>query len=316
MLRPLPGYYAVQAFFVISGFYMELLKSKYAQAPIWIFYSNRYSRLAVPYWIVFLATVALIKLMPNVSFPPATFLADFKSDRGADWTLLVFSNLSMFGQDLVSVLLGLYSNTTLIPQGWSLSLELWFYLLVPILWRASGRTLWMIVAASATLRLLIVVSPLAFFPWQQRLFPVEIMFFIAGMLAYRHSRQLEGIFRNGKWCVPVIGVFIVFGGWLMPWPATTTWYNSFITAAIFYLTVPAIFAATKRSDIDRVIGEFSYPIYLLHITLSFFFHPPLLLPLCIVASAPLVFLVDRPLEHWRNNRLRAHTAVVAALQPD
>jgi peptidoglycan/LPS O-acetylase OafA/YrhL len=174
----------------------------------------------------------------------------------------------------------------------------------------------MVVAASATLRLLIVVSPLAFFPWQQRLFPVEIMFFVAGMLAYRHSRQLEGIFRNGKWCVPIVGIFIVFGGWLMPWPATTTWYNSFIIAAIFYLTVPAIFAATKRSDIDRVIGEFSYPIYLLHITLSFFFHPPLLLPLCIVASAPLVFLVDRPLEHWRNNRLRAHSVVVAALQPD
>src|SRR5260370_42199117 len=110
--------------------------------------------------------------MPNVSFPPATFLADFKSDRGADWTLLVFSNLSMFGQDLVSVLLGLYSNTTLIPQGWSLSLELWFYLLVPILWRASGPTFWMIVAPRATLRVRIVVSPLGFFSCPPRVFPV------------------------------------------------------------------------------------------------------------------------------------------------
>jgi peptidoglycan/LPS O-acetylase OafA/YrhL len=49
IMRPLPGYFAVQAFFVISGFYMELLRKKYAPAPIWIFYSNRYSRLLVSY---------------------------------------------------------------------------------------------------------------------------------------------------------------------------------------------------------------------------------------------------------------------------
>ena len=62
IVRPLPAYYAVQAFFVISGFYMELLRKKYAPAPIWIFYSNRYSRLIVSYWIVLAATVLLIVL--------------------------------------------------------------------------------------------------------------------------------------------------------------------------------------------------------------------------------------------------------------
>jgi hypothetical protein len=50
----------VQAFFVISGFYMELLRKKYAVVPTWIFYSNRYSRLIVSYWIVCAATVLLI----------------------------------------------------------------------------------------------------------------------------------------------------------------------------------------------------------------------------------------------------------------
>jgi peptidoglycan/LPS O-acetylase OafA/YrhL len=316
VLSPLPGYYAVQAFFVISGFYMQLLQGKYASAPTWVFYTNRYSRLAASYWIVLGVTAVLITLKPGISYPPAIFLADFKPDNAFDWPLLVFSNLTMIGQDLLAVLLGLYSNTTLLPQTWSLALELWFYLLVPVLWRASDRTLWTIVALSAALRLIFAASPLAFFPWQQRFFPVEIMFFLVGMLSFRNSGQLLSIVRHRRFCLPIIGTFVVFGGWLMPWPTTTTWYACLPLAAIFYVSLPAIFAATRHSQLDRLIGEFSYPIYLLHVTLWYFFEPPFLLLFCIVVAAPLVFLVDRPLEHWRNSRLRARTVAAVALRHD
>jgi peptidoglycan/LPS O-acetylase OafA/YrhL len=314
IVRPVPAYYAVQAFFVISGFYMELLRKKYAPAPIWIFYSNRYSRLIVSYWIVLAVTVLLIALMPGVSFPPATFLVNFKSDNASEWALLVFSNLMMFGQDLLSIVFSLYANALLIPQAWSLALELWFYLLVPLLWRASDRTLWIIVAASLALRLIIVLS-LPFVPWQQRFFPAEIMFFVLGMLSFRRSNDVLNIVRNGRACLLTVSALILFAGWLQPvafpWRAPleseAIWPSSILVGVIFYLTLPAMFSLTGRSNIDRLIGEFSYPIYLLHIMLWYFVEPRFLLLACIAASSPLVFFVELPLERWRNNRLRAKT---------
>ena len=312
IVRPLPAYFAVQAFFVISGFYMELLRKKYASAPIWIFYSNRYFRLIVSYWIVLAVTVLLIGLMHTVSFPPAIFLANFKSDNASEWSLLIFSNLMMFGQDLLAILFSHTSNDLLIPQAWSLALELWFYLLVPLLWRASDRVLWIIVAASLALRMFIVLSPLPFFPWQQRFFPAEIMFFVLGMLSFRRSNEILNIVKSGRVCLLVVSAWILFAGWLRPlafaWPETTTiWYSSLLLGAVFYLTLPAMFSLTGHSKIDRLIGEFSYPIYLLHIMLWYFVEPRFLLLACIAASAPLVFLVELPLERWRNNRLRAKT---------
>jgi peptidoglycan/LPS O-acetylase OafA/YrhL len=312
IVRPLPAYFAVQAFFVISGFYMELLRKKYAPAPIWIFYSNRYSRLIVSYWIVLAVTVLLIALMPGVSFPPATFLANFRSDNASEWSLLIFSNLMMFGQDLLAILFSHTSNDLLIPQAWSLALELWFYLLVPLLWRASDRVLWIIVAASLALRMFIVLSPLPFFPWQQRFFPAEIMFFVLGMLSFRRSNEILNIVKSGRACLLVVSAWTLFAGWLrpvvFPWPETTMiWYSSLLVGAIFYLTLPAMFSLTGHSNIDRLIGEFSYPIYLLHIMLWYFVEPHFLLFACIAASAPLVFFVELPLERWRNNRLRAKT---------
>lgn len=316
ILRPLPAYYAVQAFFVISGFYMELLREKYAPAPIWIFYSNRYSRLIVSYWIVLAVTVLFIALMPGVSFPPATYLANFKSDSVSEWALLIFSNPMMFGQDLLAIVFSHTSNDLLIPQAWSLALELWFYLLVPFLWRASDRMLWIIVAASLAVRLILVLSPLPFWPWQQRFFPAEIMFFVLGMLSFRHSNEILNMIRSGRACLIVVTAGILFAGWLypvaFPWSGRPEleilWPSSILIGGIFYFTLPAMFSLTGRSRIDRFIGEFSYPIYLVHVTIWFFVQPSFLIAACIAASAPLVFLVEQPLERWRNNRLHAATA--------
>jgi peptidoglycan/LPS O-acetylase OafA/YrhL len=323
VVRPLPGYYAVQGFFVISGFYMELLRNKYASVPTWIFYSNRYSRLIVSYWIVLGATLLLIRLVPAVSFPPATFLASltFESASASAWALVAFSNAMIFGQDLLSVLFSLSSNALLIPQGWSLSLELWFYLLVPLFWRASERTLWTIVVASFAVRAIIVSSALPFFPWQQRLFPAEIMFFVLGMLSFRRSKEIQRITRTGRGCLLIVSALIIFGGWLrpigFPWPdPATIWPSSLLMGLIFYFALPGMFSLTSRSRVDRLIGELSYPIYLVHVTVWYFFQPKLLLPACIAVSVPLVFFVERPLERWRDMRLRASAVRQAARSAD
>ncbi len=311
IINPLPPYFAVQAFFVISGFYMELLRKRYQPAPIWIFYSNRYSRLIASYWIVCAATALLMIAMPKVPFPAANFRFDSTGEAALAW----FFNIAMVGQDFASFVQ--LSNALLIPQGWSLALELWFYLLVPLLWRTSDNTLWSILGASLVMRLIIILSPLPFVPWQQRFFPAELMFFMIGMLSFRHADDIRRLISGGRGCMLAICVLIVFVGWVIPstiWSETQPkpmWPYSVILAVLLYLTLPAVFEFTKNSRIDRNIGEFSYPIYLTHIMVGYFFEPAqrlwdglLLLALSIAVSAPLVYFVELPLERWRNNRLR------------
>jgi peptidoglycan/LPS O-acetylase OafA/YrhL len=310
IINPLPPYFAVQAFFVISGFYMELLRKRYQPAPIWIFYSNRYSRLIASYWVVCAATAFLMIAMPAVPFPAA----NFRFDSASEAALAGFFNATMFGQDFASLVQ--LSNALLIPQGWSLALELWFYLLVPLFWRTSNGILWSVVVASLVIRLIIILSPLPFVPWQQRFFPAELMFFVIGMLSFRRSDDIRRLIKSGPACVLAICALIVFVGWLIPptvWSETQPkpmWPYSIILAVVLYFTLPAVFEFTKSSRIDRNIGEFTYPIYLTHIMVGYFFEPAqrlwdgfLLLALSIAVSAPLVYFVELPLERWRNNRL-------------
>src|SRR5262249_36371607 len=162
------------------------------------------------------------------------------------------------------------------------------------------------------------------FPWQQKFFPAEIMFFVLGMLSFRHSSAILAIVKNGRVCLLLVSTLIVFAGWLQPvaFPWSTQpelaimWPSSIALAAILYVTLPAMFSLTNRSRLDRLIGEFSYPIYLVHITLWYFLQPRFLIVVCIIASAPIVFLVERPLEKWRNERLRARLLKSGKPEPD
>jgi peptidoglycan/LPS O-acetylase OafA/YrhL len=158
---------------------------------------------------------------------------------------------------------------------------------------------------------IIVSSSLPFWPWQQRFFPAEIMFFALGMLSFRRSSEILNFVDNGRACLMIVSALVICAGWLQPiafpWGAqpesATLWPSSVFLGAVFYLTLPAM-SLTSRSHIDRLIGEFSYPIYLVHVTVWYFVEPRILIVACIAASAPLVLFVELPLERWRNNRLR------------
>ena len=104
----------------------------------------------------------------------------------------------------------------------------------------------------------------------------------------------------------------MFAGWFQPigfpWPGPAmVWPGSVLLGAALFFTLPAVFSLTGRTCFDRLIGEFSYPIYRLHVAIWYCFQPRLLLIACIAASAPLVFLVERPLEESRNKRVHAMT---------
>src|SRR5205814_8031796 len=87
----------------------------------------------------------------------------------------------------------------LIPQGWSIALELYFYALAPLLARLSTRVLWGIVAASGALRLLFSTIGLDY-RWQYFFFPTSLVFFVAGLLSYRAYRCRIGLWQNRLAC--------------------------------------------------------------------------------------------------------------------
>jgi peptidoglycan/LPS O-acetylase OafA/YrhL len=187
----LSGSYAVEACFVISGFYMALIHDKYAGLRN-VFYVNRYSRLIVPYWIVGGTTLLSMIAVPQAKYP---FLQELQAPASdwLSWPRLAgaFANVSLLARTQSRLLTcpGEYAyRLLLVPQGWSLGSELLFYLCVPLLSPLRTRALIVITALSAAARVGLGGTGLPFLPWEERFYPAIIMFFLVGMLSFRNVR--------------------------------------------------------------------------------------------------------------------------------
>src|SRR5262245_62043572 len=191
-LTTLPPDMAVQAFYVISGFYMSLiLSTKYRGGPraIKLFFSNRLLRLAPTYLVVLAATLAGALIMRrNIYFKTTEFEAVWAQLAPGTKVVVALANLVVIGQDAlmftsidpVTGHLQWDSNFQnaplptykflLVPQAWSLSVELWFYALAPFLVRLRSRYLLGIVGLSVAGRLMAYAAGLSHDPWTYRFF--------------------------------------------------------------------------------------------------------------------------------------------------
>ena len=200
------GALAVEAFFMLSGFYMALvLDHTYRGADAyWVFIQNRVMRLYPMYWLILVLMIPLVLIgswyvelpqpRPDVSVN-YTFLIPELIDFPA-LLLLLFSQLKFFGQDLVYFMIvepsgmfgiwdaALHPNwvTTglplfrylFVPQAWSLSMEMLFYLLAPMLVRRSTVTIAPLTALSLGLRLWMGYADLlAHSSWMYKFVPIE-----------------------------------------------------------------------------------------------------------------------------------------------
>ncbi|HEY3932799.1 MAG TPA: acyltransferase family protein, partial [Verrucomicrobiae bacterium] len=200
------GPQAVQIFYIISGFYMAMvLSSRYA--TVRAFYESRFLRIFPPYWIVLIATFVL-SVTGGLLFHKWLLLKPYAihpfDHNGATGVLLAaFSNITLFGQDWV-MFLSQHSghpirfagdclhdasplwHYLLVPQCWSIGVELTFYAFAPYLNRLRSR--WLVLIALGTLAMRLFAYShigLAFDPWDYRFFPFEISLFLFGMLGYR-----------------------------------------------------------------------------------------------------------------------------------
>lgn len=334
--------FAVQAFYMISGFYMALvLHEKYRpeNSTYLQFIANRFLRIFPGYFVVLLLTILLLFAASwyyGKHFGPLRLWS--QNWAGLDWSaqlFLVFSHLALFGQD-VYLFLGLdglgglqfdpdfhasqneFHDFKLVPQAWSLSIELCFYLLAPFLVRRSASVLALMIAACIALRF-----GLAFGlgwkadPWSYRFFPSELALFLCGAGAYRVYRAVRAGTMDAQTWAGWGALGIAAGTALMVsyYPGKgLIWLNIGLVVAVL-LALPFLFKLTKRSKIDGHIGELSYPLYLCHMLVIWSFDLMQVprgvtwnigvLTVALLLSAALYWYVDRNVDNFRHRKFSA-----------
>lgn len=313
------GEAAVEAFFLISGFYIALaLHGPYrdSRRRFWL---NRALRLYPAYFVV--AGAALIFSLATTDILDAfqTLPVDARA-----WLIAV--NITLVGQDTV-MFLGVQDGTLaftrdfsatdlqlwrflLVPPAWSLGVEILFYLLAPALVLLPTRTLIALGSASVAIRLLLAVNGLSADPWSYRFFPSELVYFLSGIVAFRAMQwQREtspAALRHGT---PFM--LCAIAGILMqshfPGPA---WARNLSLVLMIGVCLPTLFWSTKDSRLDKFLGDLSYPLYIAHWPVIAWVgvvqaeavsgtQAAFAGIACVVAAAVLTLLIDRPAQALR-----------------
>jgi len=279
---------AVQSFYIISGFYMALvLNEKYIgqNNSYTLFISNRFLRLYPIYWSVLILTIlyslAILfysrgKNMGNLH----VYFSYFEKMNLTSFIFLLFTNLFLFLQDVV-MFLGLdtttgelfftsnYRQTTprlytflMIPQAWTIGVEITFYLIAPFLVRRKLKIIVLLILFSFLLRLFLhFYLELKHDPWTYRFFPSELVYFLLGIVSYRILKFME--VKDVKESVNkiiwsgILGFTLIYS--FLPLPA-----KGYLYLFAFFISLPFVFRYTKNWKIDSRIGELSYPIYISH----------------------------------------------------
>ncbi len=328
-VRLVNGLTAVESFFVISGFYMSMvIHEKYSRHDRWyrLFWTSRYLRLAPLYVLVSATTVVASTLIGgkwSTLFSQGDFLTLASS---------IFSALSLIGQDIFmffgydlathrmyflhNVLTG--GLTTIgawptpgysflpIEPGWSIGIEVWFYLLAPFILLLRLRWALLIVGVSLASRAIVAWGlGWSYDPWNYRFFPSELVFFMMGHFCYHIyvNPRYRFVLKKLAWFT-WIGV-LLFGVMYNLIPLSQVIKGNLFVFAIA-LSIPEIFVLTKRWSIDRLLGELSYPIYIIHMpvigacTVLGKWQAPVALVLTLTLSVIAYVVLERPIDVWRS----------------
>jgi peptidoglycan/LPS O-acetylase OafA/YrhL len=284
-LRWLSSNEAVELFFVVSGFYMQLIlvtrytNEKLGKAWAFQFYKARYFRLLPIYLLGVLLVVGLASHQPSLD-PSSiwTYVQGLPDTLGNVLfkAFLCFTNMTILFQDVTMFLAAhheqiqwsaqFHNSDVLLWKGlavfqaWSLGIELSFYLIAPYLLNLPSR--WLILGAIFSLATKAVVI-WAFSlgdPWTYRFFPFELGSFLLGALAFRYRSAVEHLLpkRMERYCAYPLAIAIA--AIRVPVPLAHVVYPLALACVLPYL-----FRMTSGHKEDRLIGELSYPFYIFHV---------------------------------------------------
>jgi peptidoglycan/LPS O-acetylase OafA/YrhL len=342
------GLIAVQCFYMVSGFLISLiLTEKYNTATgsgLLLFYTNRALRIFVPYWtfmlLIVIAQMAIgLQLSLVQSWPEMEFLTHL---------YLLGANIFIIGQEWVMWLSynagamtwtwGTDGRTPhladflVIPQAWSISLELMFYAIAPFLVKRHWLVLLAYIIAAEVGRKVMSTYGFSGSGFVYRFFPLELGLFFGGVLCHRIYEYLnDRRLLNLRTSLAIAATLIFMMFFLRYW----TLWQSHRFHLLVLLALPALFHVSKNYAFDRWLGELSYPIYLCHLAVlsigsiaaqrlfGSVNQDWLSLALICVTIAGAIFyvhLIDAPFERWRQRRVersaeRSPPAVAGSCAP-
>ncbi len=273
---------AVQLFYITSGFLISyVLTERGGYENKVTFYLSRCLRLYPLYLAVASLTLVIYLLanpqffelhrdMPlsaNISLTLANFLL-----FGQDWIMFsaVHSGDLVFATNFNNSDFALWKGL-LVPQAWSLGVELSFYLIAPFV-LPRRKLLLALLVCSLLLRVALVVNGIGTNdPWTYRFFPTELAFFLVGSLSHQILLPLYRKFFGGalgKSSLVATVVLAAFSVLYFVVPVSGL-YKAPILFSCFILFLPLTFAFQNQYKLDGKIGDLSYPIYIGHFLVIF-----------------------------------------------
>jgi peptidoglycan/LPS O-acetylase OafA/YrhL len=264
MAVPYLGKYAVQGFFVLSGYLMALVVTQvygYSLRGFLVFAGNRLLRLLPSYWVVLCLTVFVILIVGNQT------ASTFRSAMYLPQTLSQWAqNATMIYPDWVPSRV----SPRLSPATWALTVELFYYALIGLgLFRYRALT-WAIFGLALVYHIATIILGYGF-DSRYSFIPAGALAFSIGGLIYHYRFQLE---RSSPSIVTTYALFLVSFP-LIGFIAEQLDNRNFlyVSRAIYYvnlgvsalavawLSKPSQSLSSKR---DRFIGDFSYHLYIAH----------------------------------------------------
>tara|TARA_B100000989_G_scaffold60320_1_gene41367 strand:+ start:9995 stop:11146 length:1152 start_codon:yes stop_codon:yes gene_type:complete len=322
------GIVSVRMFYMISGFLMALmLTTKYDSVVN--FYKSRILRLFPTYYCVLVGSivVALIIWISTGSSFTLGFFHGYGHILGmVGWTTLIVPQIFLLGIDLVGFLAidfinnapsGLkFTNSSstqvngyqflIIPQAWTLGLELSFYLLIPWIIKSTRIILILFFISIGVQFLTFYILDLGDDPWNRRFFLSELQYFLGGVLCFKLKTKVSS--QNGR--VQLVNFSLILMMLILLSSSLMSPIPLVLIYLAFALSLPNLINISRVLPLDRLIGDLSYPLYIVHwfvlnLVLNGFlpnFNWPKTASLAysIFLSLLLIFFVERKMDLFRS----------------
>ena len=280
---------AVELFYIISGYLISfvIVESK-TYSTLSSFYINRMLRIYPLYWMVSFLTlcfwllyVYLLKMdssffytLSNVSlFAKLSLLLSNFIIFGQDWLMFtgvndgIFHFVIDFRQSDISI-----ANGLILPQAWTLGLELTFYLLAPFILKNKNVLIFAFIISFSVKVFLYFIGLGEQDPWSYRFFPAELCLFLLGSLSHQFLSPILYNVRKSKFLVKAVTLFLAI--LIMTYFLFNYYFfYDFILIFVFSISLPMVFEFNKKYKWDRFIGDLSYPIYIGHILILLCYIP-------------------------------------------
>ena len=158
-----------------------------------------------------------------------------------------------------------------ITQGWTLSIELMFYLIAPFIFKSTLRII-ILFFITLIIKFFIVTSNFNYDPWNYRFFFGELFFFIFGALSCKIMLPFYKfiIAKNYLKVISLLSVlFSIFIIFILSPFLDKSMHSIIVLHVMTFLLLPLLLIFSDYFKYDKNFGEFSYTIFISHMLILY-----------------------------------------------